>query len=149
MLTNVLPRFVLGVAAMGLASCGHAIVPGTYTLVGARTAAPGCMGSPPSGPQGVATAVVSATDASGASTMTIQIGSGNPCVIALSASGTSAQIADAHGCDATIAPPFFPSGVGTLENSGNGLRFSVRWSMTGAGSNTMCWVDDVWLEATR
>ncbi|MEI8254446.1 MAG: hypothetical protein WCJ30_02115 [Deltaproteobacteria bacterium] len=141
-------KYILTAALLwsAAASCASPVVPGTYTMLGSRTAAAGCGGSPPSGSLGAASAVISAPDSSGAFTMVMQIGSGNPCVLSLSGGG---GITDAHSCDATIAPPFFPVGVGSLENTGNSLRLTVRWSMTGAGSNTMCWTDDVWVEARR
>lgn len=138
-----------GLAASVVVSCGTPIVAGMYTMVGSRTVSPGCTGSPPSGALGVASTEVSARDASGVYTMTLRIGSGNQCVLTLASRGSTAEITDAHSCDATIAPPFFPVGHGTLENSSTGLRLTVRWSMAGAGSNTACWTDDVWSEATR
>ena len=135
------------------ASAGCAAPPpdfaGSYTMGGTRTSSSACMGSPPSGAIGQASATISAEDAAGVRTMRMRIGTGNECLLTLQgASNGDATIVSAANCDGTIAPPFLTSASGVLRNVDGHAELDVHWAMAGAGSGP-CSVDDVWVPLTR
>jgi hypothetical protein len=137
------------VAFNALASgCGPADFSGQYSMTGSRTSSAECMGSPPSGALQVADTTISQADANGVITMRMRIGTGNDCILTLQESGGTATITGENNCDATIAPPFFTSPVGTLSRANDLPRLAVRWSMAGAGTGP-CTVNDVWAPMSR